>query len=224
MVFVLVLLTVGILLAVDYVLRREEREVREVGKQKKSPIFLSPEKALMPIADGGQRMYHLSHSWVQNAEDKYVYVGFDDFISNIFSSEISMNDFPLVGTHVPQGAKIWDVGLDKHRVSQLSPISGEVVDINPACKMNMMLPSEDVKKSWVIKMKADNLEKEKNNLMKSSQAAIMNTALNDELFMSAQEGQYLNDGGQVDPAYIESMSEEDWQGLVKKFFPYQKEM
>jgi hypothetical protein len=131
-----------------------------------------------------------------------------------------MEDLPLVGTHIPQGTKIWNVGLEKHKVPQLSPLSGKVVDINPACKMNLPLPTEDVENSWIIKLNADNLENESNNLMKHSQAEIMNAALNDDLILSAQNGHYLNDGGKIDPLYIEKMPENDWKDLLNRFFPF----
>jgi len=224
MVFVFVLLTIGIFLTVDYVLRREDREIKEIGREKKSPIFLSPEKALRPIENGKKRSYHLSHSWMQPTDEGFVYVGFDNFISTLFSSEVSMDNLPLVGTHVPQGVKIWDVGLKNHRISQLSPISGKVVDINPGCKLNVPIPTDQTEKSWVLKIKADNLDIDTKNLMKHPQAAILNTALIDDLFLSAQEGKYLNDGGMIDPDYVENMSDEQWNQLVDLFFPYQQDM
>jgi len=223
MVFALVLLTIGIFLAVDYVLRREGREIREIGNEKKSPIFLSPEKALGPIGKGHERMYHLSHSWIQPTDEGYVYVGFDNFISTLFSSDINLKDLPLVGTHVSQGAKIWDVGLKTHRISQLSPISGEVVDVNPGCKLNVPIPADQTEKSWVLKIKADNMAMETKNLMKQSQVAIMNAALIDDLYLTAQEAKYLNDGGKIDPDFIDNMSDERWNKLVELFFPYDQE-
>ena len=109
-----------------------------------------------------------------------------------------------------------------HMVQQLSPVSGSVVDINPACKMNLPLSSEDVEKSWILKLKADDLDRDSHNLMKQSQAKMMNTSLNDELSMFAQKEHYLNDGGKIDPVYIEKMPDEDWIELVNKFFPYQQ--
>ena len=224
MVFALVLLTIGILIAVDYVLRKEKREIGEIGKEKKSPIFLSPEKALKPIGNGGKRLYHLSHSWMKPAEKGYVYVGFDNFISTLFSSDVSLKDLPLVGTHLPQGAKVWDVGLTNHRISQLSPVSGKVVEVNPACKLNVPIPSEQTEKSWVLKLEADKLEMETKNLMKHSQVERMNAALIDDLYLSAQEGKYLNDGGKIDPDYIDKMPIEKWSQLVDMFFPYEHEL
>jgi glycine cleavage system H lipoate-binding protein len=223
MVFIMVILTIGIFLAVDFVLRKEGKELTEIGKDKKSPIFLSPEKALSPITNGKKRLYHLSHSWIQPSDEGYVYVGFDSFISSLFSSEIRLKDLPLVGAHIPQGAKIWDVGLTRHRISQLSPISGKVVDVNPGCKLNIPIPSDQTEKSWILKIQADNLEMEKKNLMKQSQMEIMNTALIDDLYISAQEGKFLNDGGKIDPDYIDNMPEERWNQLVELFFPYECE-
>ena len=219
MVFVLVLVTIGIFLTVDYVLRREGREINEIGKEKKSPIFLSPEKSLKPIESGKKRFYHLSHSWMQSIDEGYVYVGFDNFISTLFSSEIIMSDLPLLGTYIPQGAKIWDVGLKNHKISQLSPVSGKVVDINPGCKLNLPIPTEQTEKSWVLKLKADNLDIETKNLMKQSQVAIINAALIDDLYFSAQEGKYLNDGGKIDPDFVDNMPEEQWSQLVQLYFP-----
>jgi glycine cleavage system H lipoate-binding protein len=224
MVVILVLLTIGIFLAVDYMLRKEAREIREIGKEKRSPIFLSPEKSLRPIGNGKNRLYHLSHSWVKSTDEGYVYVGFDNFISTLFSSKISLKDLPLVGSHVPQGAKIWDVGLMSRYVSQLSPISGTVVDINPGCNLDIPVPSDQTEKSWVLKLKPENLEMESKNLMKQSQVEIMNTALIDDLYLSAQEGNYLNDGGKIDPEFIDNMPEEQWNHLVELFFPYENEM
>jgi hypothetical protein len=130
-----------------------------------------------------------------------------------------MNDLPLVGTYLPQGAKIWDVGLKNHRISQLSPVSGKVVDINPACKLKLPIPTEQTEKSWVLKLKADNLDMETKNLMKQPQMARMNTALIDELYFYTQEGKYLNDGGKIDPEFIDKMPEEKWTHLVESFFP-----
>ena len=135
-----------------------------------------------------------------------------------------MKDLPMVGAHVPQGAKIWDVGLKNHRISQLSPVSGQVVDVNPACKLNIPIPTDQTEKSWVLKLKADNVDMEIKNLMKHNQAAIMNTALIDDLYLSAHEGKYLNDGGKIDPAYIDNMSQERWNVLIELFFPYQQDL
>ena len=221
MVFLLVVLTVAIFLVVDFLLRREEKEIIEICEKIKSPLFLSPEKSLTPISEDDGRLYHQSHSWAQSSDDGMIYVGFDNFISILFSEHIKMDDLPLVGSHIPQGTKVWDVGIDDHKIVQLSPVSGKVVEVNPACKLNIPIPSEKVEKSWILKIAADNLENDENNLMQRSQAEILNNALNDELLMSAQRRKFLNDGGKIDPGFIAQMSDDDWNRIVNQFFPHQ---
>jgi glycine cleavage system H lipoate-binding protein len=224
MVFVLVLLTVLTFLAVDLILRKEDRVIKNAGKSKKSPIFLSPEKSLQPLKMEDAKLYHLSHSWAVAAGEGYAYIGYDNFISSLFSSDVKLKDLPLVGTHVPQGIKIWEVKHNGHKIDQLSPISGEVVAVNAACCADVPLPSEKVEKSWIIKMKTDRIESETNNLMKHDQAAVLNSALRDELVQMVHDGKYLNDGGKIDPAYMNNISNEDWENLIHKFFPYQQSM
>jgi glycine cleavage system H lipoate-binding protein len=224
MVFTLVLLTVLVFLAIDLLMRREERALKDIEKSDKSPIFLSPDKALIPVGNEMNRLYHLSHTWVVPSDQGYLYVGYDDFISCLFTDQVKVQQLPLVGSHITQGTKIWDVQLGEHSLSQLAPLSGKIVGINPACKMNLPLPSRQVEKSWILKIEADNLGSEGNNLLSHTQAAMLNTKLRDDLYQHAQQGHYLNDGGQIDPEFIKRMSDREWDQILHKFFPYHQNL
>jgi len=98
MVVALFILTLAVFFAVDFFLRREDRVMEKKDKAKKSPIFLSPDKALIPLINGKERLFHLSHSWVQKSDEEYVYVGYDNFIPFLFSSKIKINELPLIGS------------------------------------------------------------------------------------------------------------------------------
>jgi glycine cleavage system H lipoate-binding protein len=224
MVFALVLLTLLILLAVDLILRREDLQLKNVEKTEKSPIFLSPEKALLPLGNEISRLYHLSHTWIIPSDQGYVFVGYDDFIVNLFTEEVKIEDLPLVGSNITQGTKIWDIKIGNHALTQLAPVSGKIIGINSACKMNLPLPSSQVEKSWILKIKADHLQDERNNLLSHPQAMILNTRLRDDLAIYAQQGHYLNDGGKIDPDYIKRMSDQEWNNLRQAFFPYHKNL
>ena len=224
MVFLLVFLTVAVFITVDYFLRQEERAIEDAEKKKKSPIFLSPEKALLPVKENEKRLYHPSHSWVQEEDENYYYIGFDDLISFLFSSQVKLKNLPLVGTYIPQGCKIWDVSVNGHSISQLAPVSGEVVDINPACCLDIPLPSDQVEKSWIMKVKADRFREESNNLISFTQAAMINATIRDEIFSHAVQGHYVNDGGKLAPEFVEKMPEEEWKSFIHKYFPYQEKI
>jgi len=211
-----------IFIVVDLILRKENKTIIEYEKTRESPIFLSPEKALRHIANETDRLYHLSHSWVLSSlEDKY-YVGYDKFIPTIFPSSIKVHVVPKIGSFIQQGVKIWDIKFNGRTISQSAPISGKVIDINPACKIDIPLPSDEVEQSWIVKMQASNFSIESNNLMNHTQAISINSMLKDEILLNAQHGHYLNDGGKIDPSYFSNMTDEEWGKFVNKFFPYIK--
>ena len=93
MVVALFILTLAVFFTVDFFLRREDKVMEKKDKAKKSPIFLSPDKALIPLINGEERLYHLSHSWVQKSDEEYVYIGYDNFIPFLFSSKIKITPF-----------------------------------------------------------------------------------------------------------------------------------
>lgn len=223
MVFLLFFLTIVIFLLVDLILRREDKEIAESEKAVKSPIFLSPEKALRYLGNEANRLFHLSHSWALSSNGEYAYVGYDNFIPTLFSSDVKIQGIPNIGTRILQGSNIWKVKLNGREITQLAPISGEIVDINPACKMDIPLPADQVEKSWILKMKMMPYRNETGNLMSYEQANRLNTILRDELFQNAQEGDFLNDGGKIDPSFVTNMTDQEWRKILHKFFPYIKE-
>ena len=88
--------------------------------------------------------------------------------------------------------------------------------------MELNLPADQVEKSWIVKMKAASYSNESNNLMNHSQATYLNNGLRDKLVLDAQHGNYLNDGGKIDPSYLVNMSDDEWNSFIEKFFPYSK--
>ena len=224
MVFALMVATVFLLIAVDYFVRREERGLKDTGDQRRTPIFLAPDKALLPVETAPERAFHLSHTWMQPTgnDEGLVYIGFDELISQIMNNGVTIKNLPLKGAILPQGAPVWRIHMGQRYLEQLSPVSGKVVDVNPACQAGMPLPSEKIEKSWVLKFRADHFERENHNLMSLEQAHLLNRSLLDELYLLAQRGEYLNDGGKIDPEFIIKMDPSEWAKIVKRFFPYQK--
>jgi len=88
--------------------------------------------------------------------------------------------------------------------------------------MELGLPPDKVEKSWILKIKAAHYSNESNNLMNHSQATYLNNGLRDKLVLDAQQGNYLNDGGQIDPSYVINMTDDEWNSFIEKFFPYSR--
>jgi len=220
MVVIFVLITFAAFFLVDYLLRREDKTIQETEKTKKTPIFLSPEKALLPINNIEERLYHPSHTWALQNNIKDFYIGYDKFIPFLFSTEIKIHDLHPVGARIQQGEKIWDIKSNGHSISQLSPISGEIIEINPACNLGIPLSSSAVEKSWILKMRASAIQNEANNLLNHFQAASTINILKDEVFSMANNLKYMADGGKLDSSFLNKMSEDEWLDFKRRFFPY----
>jgi glycine cleavage system H lipoate-binding protein len=219
MVFVLVFLTVVFFITMDFFVKKKEKMIEEHEKRPKSPIFMSPEKALKPLGYPERRLFHRSHSWALPKENGGYYIGYDKFIPFIFADDVNVDSIPAIGTQIHQGEKIWDVRLNNRKVTQLSPISGEITDINPAFGIGVPLPSDEIEASWIIKVKPSGNQIEINNLLSSDQANIVNTALRDVISRDFHGTDFLNDGGQINPSFITNMKDEDWENFSRKFFP-----
>jgi glycine cleavage system H lipoate-binding protein len=222
MVVAIFIIMLILLIVVDIIVKKEDRSIKESEKSVKSPIFLSPDKALRELPNESDRRYHPSHSWILHSAGDLYYAGYDKFISGIFPSEIRVSVYPQIDDYVRQGEKIWSLHFNGHSITQLAPITGKIIDVNPAFKMELPLPAEKIAKSWIIKLKAFDVKNETNNLLNHEQASSVNNMLMDSIVMNAEKEHYLNDGGVIDPAYIKNIDDNEWKEFNHKFFPYQE--
>lgn len=220
MVVIFVIITFAAFILVDYLLRKEDKTIQETEKSKKSPIFLSPEKALLPLNNIEKRLYHPSHTWALLNNTDNFYIGYDQFIPFLLSSDIKIHDIYPVGTKIHQGEKIWDIRSNGHSISQLSPISGEITEINPACDLGIPLPSSTVEKSWIVQIRANAIKNEENNLLNHFQADSTIKLLKDDVYSMASNLNYMADGGKIDPSFINKMGKDEWHEFIQRFFPY----
>ncbi len=218
MVFALVLLTLIVFIAIDCFLRKEDRQLEAKKRELKSPIFLKPEQSLLPLATVEGRLFHPSHSWMQMTEDGTAVTGFDDFVSWLFPGLIEVVRIPAVGNRVKQGESIWQIAHLQRRVVLRAPISGTIIEINPALKLGIPLPAKDIEKSWVLRMQPDGRGQEFANLIPACLANQVNTLLKDDVVFQIQKEFLLNDGGKPDEEFFENLSDEEWNQIVERYF------
>lgn len=219
MVFALVILTVLIFIAVDYFLRKEDRQISATAKSATSPIFIKPEQSLLPLEHRDRRRYHQSHTWAMRDPDGYSYVGFDDFVSWLFPETVHLDQLPNKGSRLNQGDKIWEVGNKQRHVTMRAPLSGTVLEVNPALRLGIPLNSADIEKSWILKMLPGPNSNENANLLPSWQAEQFNGYLKDDLVFTTQKDFLLNDGGAPDNDFFDQLSADEWLELVARYFP-----
>jgi len=94
--------------------------------------------------------YSKSHEWVKMEGDVAV-IGISDFAQNALGDVVFVN-LPSVGDAVTAGAAFGDVESVKAVSDLVSPVSGEIVEVNEALADEAEALNSDPYGSWIIKV------------------------------------------------------------------------
>lgn len=115
------------------------------------------------ILDGYK--YTEKHEWVKLEGDSAIF-GISDFAQNALG-DIVFVDLPKVGKSVKKGQSFGTIESVKAAEDLYAPISGEVIEINPAIAKDPAMVNKDAFAAWMIKVKVTNAS-EADSLMDSS--------------------------------------------------------
>lgn len=115
------------------------------------------------ILDGYK--YTEKHEWVKLEGDSAIF-GISDFAQNALG-DIVFVDLPKVGKSVKKGQSFGTIESVKAAEDLYAPISGEVIEINPAIAKDPAMVNKDAFAAWMIKVKNVN-SSEADKLMDSA--------------------------------------------------------
>lgn len=95
--------------------------------------------------------YADSHEWVK-LEGDIATVGITDYAQHALGNIVYV-DMPEVGDEVTQGEDFGAVESVKAASDLISPVSGEVVEINEALEDEPELVNKDAFENWIIKVR-----------------------------------------------------------------------
>ena len=95
--------------------------------------------------------YSESHEYVK-IEGEFGYVGITDYAQEQLGNVVYV-DMPEEGDEVEAGAEFGAVESVKAASDLLSPVSGEVVEVNAALEDEPELINQDAFANWIIKVK-----------------------------------------------------------------------
>lgn len=99
--------------------------------------------------------YSDSHEFVK-VEGEFGYVGITDYAQEQLGNVVYV-DMPEEGDSVTAGEEFGAVESVKAASDLLSPVSGEVVEVNVALEDNPELINSDAFANWIIKVKLTNM-------------------------------------------------------------------
>jgi glycine cleavage system H protein len=163
--------------------------------------------------------YHRGHTWARPIGSGTVAVGVDDFARRLLGSSSKVEP-PAVGAWVRQGAPAFGVTVDGRAAELLSPVEGEVVEVNEALRDHPSLPADDpYGRGWIFKVRPTDLRASLRNLFSGSLARRFTEDAREalDLRLMALSGSVLQDGGEPVADFALQLPPQDWRRLVGDF-------
>jgi glycine cleavage system H lipoate-binding protein len=163
--------------------------------------------------------YHRGHTWARTLDADTVAVGMDDFARRLLGPAKEVR-LPAVGTWLRQGASGFGVAVDGRSAELVSPVEGEVVEVNEQLKDHPALATDDpYGRGWVLKVRPSDLAANVRNLLSGSLARRFTEDARETLDMRlmALSGSVLQDGGEPVADFARHLPREDWRRLVGDF-------
>jgi glycine cleavage system H lipoate-binding protein len=174
-------------------------------------------------------LYHQGHTWVKRgeAETDVVLIGMDDFAQKL-AGPMSFRNKPAIGSFIRQGERGWSLVSEEKSVDMLAPLSGEVVAVNPALleeqekdtNFGGILNADPYGNGWILKVKPENFERERKNLLAGTLARkwMEEAAKQLRLKMSPELGAVMQDGGVPIAGMAKNINADEWDQIMKEFF------
>jgi glycine cleavage system H lipoate-binding protein len=222
MVLALVVTTFVLLVAHDYYLQRRHARLLEARPaapevRQDAPVF-SAMNVVGGFSTPAHLAYHPNHSWAVKESRQVVRIGLDDFAARVVG-QIDQIDLPARGRWLRQGERGWTIGRGAHRFEMLSPIEGEVIDINPAVLRNPALAHEDpYGQGWLVAVQAPAVDGNMKNLLHGRLAQRWMEESVSALHTRVNPGSeaYLQDGGHPIADVLSLVPESEWDKFVEE--------
>lgn len=222
MTVIMVLLTFGIFLLIDYV--RSQKQMAKATVRQTTGCEIAPRVAPAMVAgfEVPENMrYHPGHTWALSESRDLVRVGMDDFACKLAGNFDGIT-LPQRGRWIRQGQKIWTIFRDGKSVDMVSPIEGTVGDVNDAVVKNPELARTDpYGEGWLVTVQAPDAKTNFRNLLSGVLARIWteDSALRLRKRMPvAMASALAQDGGVAVDDISAHLPDEDWAALTREFF------
>jgi len=160
--------------------------------------------------------YHQGHSWAAADGPDVFRVGIDDFAQRLIGRPSAV-ELPRVGEQIRQGEPGWKLRVDAESVPLLSPLEGEVVDVNEeVLKSPALVNADPYGRGWLMKVRVPRAAGNLKNLLSGRLAAAWMEDTVDALrrAMPAPAAATLQDGGEPITGIAQVLSRDRWTEIA----------
>ncbi len=163
--------------------------------------------------------YHQGHGWAFPLGADTVSVGMDDFAQRLLGRPGSVR-LPSVGARLEQGLPGWEVEVDERSIPMLSPVDGQVVDVNHEVLASPGLVNDDpYERGWLMKVRVPDGRAALRNLLTGRVAGAWMDETVERLraFRTGDLGVVLPDGGVPVPGFVRVLDPDRWDEVAREF-------
>jgi glycine cleavage system H protein len=222
MVALTIVLMFAVFIAADYMFNREKYRL---------PVAASSAAVHVPetVASLGFHLhFHPAHTWAAPESDQVARIGLDVFAASILPP-LSKVDTPKLARWVSQGGRGFTLHCGDKEVTLLSPVDGEVVEINHEVLSDpTLLKSDPYGKGWLLKLRAPDMAVSIRNLFgpELMQAWTDDSMARLRQFFAppgltpalASNMVTAQDGGTIVDSLTAKLDEEQWKKMTAEFF------
>ncbi|OFV84643.1 MAG: hypothetical protein A2620_03255 [Acidobacteria bacterium RIFCSPHIGHO2_01_FULL_67_28] len=220
MTVILVLATLLAFIALDYFLSRRKAAqpvvVRPVGAIPAEPQPVYVEGFMVP----DNLRYHPGHAWLLPERKHLVRIGLDEF-AGVLAGPIAKIELPKPGRWLRQGQKAWTLYRDGAKTEMVSPIEGEVVEVNSALAQNPSLLRQDpYGRGWLMTVFVPDEESTARNLLPQGLVRNWMREAVERLYARQPQlaGAVAADGGRPTPDVFAGLPDASWEAVTREFF------
>ena len=220
MTVILVLATLLAFIVLDYVLSRRKAAqpavARPVGAIPPEPQPVFVEGFMVP----DNLRYHPGHAWLLPERKHLVRIGLDEF-AGVLAGPIAKIELPKPGRWLRQGQKAWTLYRDGAKTEMVSPIEGEVVEVNSALAQNPSLLRQDpYGRGWLMTVFVPDEESTARNLLPQGLVRNWMREAVERLYARQPQlaGAVAADGGRPTPDVFAGLPDASWEAVTREFF------
>jgi CheY-like chemotaxis protein len=160
------------------------------------------------------------HCWASISEDGTVKIGIDDFAKKLIG-KISGIDLPNLGMNISKGQPLFSVRQGNRVIQFLSPVSGQVKNINHDLVENLdALEFTPYEKNWFCSIDAEKLDSEIQALKIGKNAVAFYQEEIDRYIKTIKElsKTSASESFEMQWGQIENLGEKDWYFITGEFF------
>jgi glycine cleavage system H protein len=207
MTVLLVLATFLVFAVLDYALNRKKALVAQ-------PLYVEG----FMVAEGVR--YHPGHTWLARERQHLARVGADEFAAKL-AGKIQRIELPKPGQWIRQGQTAWTLYRNGESTSMVSPIEGEVVEVNPDVVNDPALVRNDpYGKGWLMTVHVPDEEGTWRNLLPVNMVRSWMKDSVTRLYarQPAFAGAVAADGGRPVDDLLAGIPGAEWHRITAEFF------